>query len=367
MADYSTSTMSIRDCRIHVMRGGSGSPMLFLHGGGGVGIWLPCMARLAKKFDVIVPEHPGFGASDTPDWLDNIQDLARFYLDFLDQLDLNNVDLVGSSLGGWIAAELAVRNTQRLNSLTLDRLGRHPCPGRAAGRHVPAQRRAAASADLFDDPKRIEAMIAEAKRPELEDVILKNRTTTAKLVWQPRSYDPHLHKWLHRIDVPTHLIWGANDKLFPQGLRLRVPEAHPGLGRHHHPRQRAPAACRAARGLRHRARRLPRKEEGRRMKFFNFHLMPYRHADLDAIEKNGSAWVTYLQPRLRSEEGRGALSRVSRPDGARRQARLRRRLPQRAPPDRLRHDADPRPARGRARRAASRRPRSRSSAALCRW
>ena len=56
MADYSTSTMSIRDCRINVMRGGSGSPMLFLHGGGGVGIWLPCMARLAKKFDVIAPE-----------------------------------------------------------------------------------------------------------------------------------------------------------------------------------------------------------------------------------------------------------------------------------------------------------------------
>ena len=66
MADHSISTISIRDCRIRLMRGGAGAPLLFLHGGGGVGIWLPCMAQLAKKFDVIVPEHPGFGASDTP-------------------------------------------------------------------------------------------------------------------------------------------------------------------------------------------------------------------------------------------------------------------------------------------------------------
>src|SRR5256885_12674725 len=77
------------------------------------------MARLAKKFDLIGPEHPGFGASDTPAWLDTIGDLANFYLDFLDQLDLRGVHLVGSSLGGWIAADLAVRNPTRLASLTL--------------------------------------------------------------------------------------------------------------------------------------------------------------------------------------------------------------------------------------------------------
>src|SRR5262249_58680302 len=119
MADHSISTVSIRDCGIRLMRGGAGAPLLFLHGGGGVGIWLPCMAQLAKKFDVIVPEHPGFGASDPPRWLDPVGDLATFYLDFLDQLGLSGVHLVGSSLGGWIAADLAVRNATRLASLTL--------------------------------------------------------------------------------------------------------------------------------------------------------------------------------------------------------------------------------------------------------
>ncbi|MGZ3324280.1 MAG: alpha/beta fold hydrolase, partial [Xanthobacteraceae bacterium] len=83
MVDYSVSMIPVRDCRIRVMRGGSGSPLLFLHGGGGAGTWLPFMARLAETFDVIVPEHPGFGESETPPWLDTVSDLANFYLDFL--------------------------------------------------------------------------------------------------------------------------------------------------------------------------------------------------------------------------------------------------------------------------------------------
>src|SRR5436305_5071107 len=119
MAAHSISILAIRDCRIRLMRGGSGAPLVFLHGGGGIGIWLPSMVRLAKKFDVIAPEHPGFGESDTPAWLDSVGDLANFYLDFLDQLDLRGVHLVGSSLGGWIAADLAVRNAGRLASLVL--------------------------------------------------------------------------------------------------------------------------------------------------------------------------------------------------------------------------------------------------------
>src|SRR5215467_9931903 len=206
MADHSISTIAIRDCRIRVMRGGAGPPLLFLHGGGGVGIWLPCMARLAKKFDVIAPEHPGFGASDTPPWLDTVGDLANFYLDFLDQLGLSGVHLVGSSLGGWIAADLAVRNATRLASLTL--IG-------AAGIHIDdvAQVDSFLSSeeqrirDLFYDQLLAEAVIAGSQRPELEDAALKNRMVTAKLAWQPRNHDPHLRKWLHRIKVPTLLIW----------------------------------------------------------------------------------------------------------------------------------------------------------------
>jgi pimeloyl-ACP methyl ester carboxylesterase len=215
MADHATSMISIGDCGIRLMRGGAGSPMVFLHGGGGVGIWLPCMARLARTFDVIAPEHPGFGESDTPAWLDTVGDLANFYLDFLDQLDLRGVHLVGSSLGGWIGAELAVRNSTRLASLTL--IG-------AAGIYVDGVEQVDTFLtneeqrirDLFYDQDLAEAVIASSERPELEDAALKNRTISARLGWQPRNHDPHLRKWLHRIKVPTLLVWGADDRLFPR-------------------------------------------------------------------------------------------------------------------------------------------------------
>ena len=152
MADYSTSVLAVRGCRIRLMRGGAGSPLVVLHGATGAS-WLPFMQKLAENFDVIAPEHPGFGESDTPDWLDTIHDLAYFYLDLLDELKLKDVNLVGLSFGGWIAAELAVRNTQRLASLTLAGAAGLYVRRRRADRSVPAQRRAAAARLLLRPEK----------------------------------------------------------------------------------------------------------------------------------------------------------------------------------------------------------------------
>jgi pimeloyl-ACP methyl ester carboxylesterase len=225
MPDHSTIT--VNGCNIALMRGGAGAPMLILHGASGAGTWLPFMEALAEKFEVIVPEHPGFGASDTPDWLDTIHDLAYFYLDFLDQLDLTGVHLVGLSLGGWIAAELAVRDTRRLKSLTLaDAAGIHVkgVPQLDPFLRTDEQR----IRDFFHDPKLADAMVARLSQPELQDIAMKNRVTTAKLVWQPRGYDPHLRKWLHRIDVPTLLLWGANDRMFPMEYAFAWQSLIPG-------------------------------------------------------------------------------------------------------------------------------------------
>jgi len=213
MPKFSTTNIAVRGCSIRLMRGGAGDALLYLHGASGAS-WLPVLQKLAQDYDVIAPEHPGFGESDTPDWLDNIHDLAYFYLDFLDELKLSGVHLVGNSLGGWIAAELAVRNTVPLASLTLSD---------AAGLHVPgvAQMDAFLGSDedrlrkFFYDPKLAEEMIARILNPDLQDIALKNRATVARLVWQPRDHDPHLSKWLHRIDVPTLLVWGDHDRLFP--------------------------------------------------------------------------------------------------------------------------------------------------------
>lgn len=211
------------------MRAGSGDPLLFLHGAGGGGQWLPFMNALSKDFEVFVPEHPGFGKSDTPPWLDNVADLAYFYLDFIEKFGLRGVHLAGASLGGWIAAEVAVRNQTSLATLTL------VAP---AGLHVKGVPRGdmfmwpfpELARNLFYDQKYAEWMLLAVPSEEERDMQLKNRLTTAKLGWHPRFYNPHLNKWLHRITIPTLILWGANDKLIPApyayAFRDAIPAAH---------------------------------------------------------------------------------------------------------------------------------------------
>ena len=87
MAEHSSERTTIAGCEIEVLRGGDGPPLVFLHGAGGAHNWMPYMDRLAEHYSVIVPSHPGWGRSDTPDWLDGMGDLAYFYLDFLETLD----------------------------------------------------------------------------------------------------------------------------------------------------------------------------------------------------------------------------------------------------------------------------------------
>ena len=117
--NFADSFVEVDGCKVHLRRGGKGDPLLFLHGASGAPVVMPFMEKLAQRFDVLVPEHPGYGKSDEPEWLENIHDMAYFYLDFLKQLGLRNVTIVGSSMGGWMAMEIAVRDTSRLKSLVL--------------------------------------------------------------------------------------------------------------------------------------------------------------------------------------------------------------------------------------------------------
>jgi pimeloyl-ACP methyl ester carboxylesterase len=214
MTDVRHSIEKVAGCNVSVRRGGAGQPLLYLHGAGGGNRWLPFMEALSQSFEVIVPEHPGFGPSDTPEWLDNVGDLAYFYLDFIEQMGLDQVHLAGTSLGGWIAAELAVRNQSKLHSLTLVA---------AAGIHVAGVpkgdtflwSREELTRNLFHSQELAEATLRLELSPEEMDFRIKNQLTMAKLAWQPRMHNPHLVKWLHRITVPTLIVWGAADKLIP--------------------------------------------------------------------------------------------------------------------------------------------------------
>jgi pimeloyl-ACP methyl ester carboxylesterase len=221
------TTETVAGCSFRLSRAGSGSPILFLHGAGGAAVWLPFMEALAERHELLVPEHPGFGASETPDWLDNVGDLAYFYLDVIDRLGLQGLHLVGASLGGWIAAELAVRNCARLKSLTL------VAP---AGIHVKGVRKGdvfmwspdETARRLFHNQELAEAMIAAPQTEAAQMARMKNSLALAKLAWHPRFYNPDLEKWLHRVSVPTLLIWGEHDQVIPPAYGTAFAKFIPG-------------------------------------------------------------------------------------------------------------------------------------------
>jgi pimeloyl-ACP methyl ester carboxylesterase len=176
--------------------------------------WLPFMTQLAERYDVIVPDHPGFGQSDLPKWLDNIHDLAYFYLDFIEALGLKDLHLVGGSLGGWIACELAIRQTAPLKTLTLVA----PAGVRLAGTRkldTFLMSPEALTRALFFDQTLADAILAQPPSDERMETQLKNQYSFARVAWQPRLFDPHLAKWLHRIDIPTLIVWGDSDRLIP--------------------------------------------------------------------------------------------------------------------------------------------------------
>jgi pimeloyl-ACP methyl ester carboxylesterase len=198
--------------QLRYLEAGEGATILFLHGAGGLS-WNPLLERLSADWRVIAPEHPGFGRSVIPDWMMSVGDLAFFYLDVLKALDLSGVNIVGHSLGGWTAAEIAIRDTGRLQSLTL------MAPAGVAAADVPfgdvflwspeeAARRQFYNQELAEERLRAQATM------EI-DVFLQNRAALARLAWNPRLHNPQLSYWLHRIDRPTLLVWGAEDQVVP--------------------------------------------------------------------------------------------------------------------------------------------------------
>ena len=211
---FSERFIEVDGCRLNLRRGGSGEPLLYLHGASGAPAVLPFMEKLAQRFDMLVPEHPGFGASDEPEWLENMHDLAYFYLDVLESLELRGLHLVGSSLGGWLALEMAVRDASRLKSLLLVGPAGISVPGVKPG-DVFLWSPEELARNLFFDPALAEKLLAQPMTPELLDVSLKNRHTVARLGWEPRMHDPFLRKWLHRVNVPVKIVWGEADKILP--------------------------------------------------------------------------------------------------------------------------------------------------------
>jgi pimeloyl-ACP methyl ester carboxylesterase len=204
--------------RLEVIERGQGRPFVFLHGEEGLDPQAPFLDLLAAQGRVIAPSHPGFGHSPEVERIDTVDDLAYLYLDLLAEQDLRQVVLVGSSLGGWVAAEMAVKCTDRIAALIL------LAPvgikvGDRETRDMPdifALPPAEVARLQYDDPRRAVVDLSSLSDDELT-VTVRNREATALYAWEPYFHNPKLRQRLHRITVPTLLLWGAHDRFVTPG------------------------------------------------------------------------------------------------------------------------------------------------------
>ncbi len=212
---------------IEVHRGGSGgpAPLVYLHSAQGEGPDMVLLERLADTRLVVAPLFPGFGDSEGLEHIDDIEDAAFHVLDVLDRLDLPWCDMVGLSLGGWMAAELAVRWPERVRRMVLvNPVGLYvrDAPITEIFGRAPSELAGELFAD-FDFPiaqlmRAMDGMEADPSQIPFELVrpILQSQAATAKVGWNPYLHDPKLLSRLRRVTAPTLIVHARQDGIVPR-------------------------------------------------------------------------------------------------------------------------------------------------------
>src|SRR6266511_3242492 len=205
--------LTVHSVRLEIVERGQGQPILWLHGEEGLDPGAPFLDLLAAHGSVLAPSHPGFGHSPDVGSIDTVDDLSYLYLDLLAARNLRDVVVIGASLGGWIAAEMAVKCCDRLAGLVLVApLGIKV--GDRETRDIPdifALHPDEVTELQYADPSRAAVDHTTLTDDQLT-VIARNREATALYAWEPYFHNPKLPQRLHRITAPALLLWGAADR-----------------------------------------------------------------------------------------------------------------------------------------------------------
>jgi pimeloyl-ACP methyl ester carboxylesterase len=216
--------------KIQVWRGGGGPPLVYLHSATGEGQGVAMLEDLADNFDVIAPMFPGFGESQGIEQIDDIEDAVFHLLDVLDALALGSDPtvapaVVGTSLGGWMAAELASRYPERVKSLVLINPAGLHIDG-APIKEIFGRQPDELAEDLFADQSHPIAVMMHAMAALGEDKLaempfellrptLQSLQATAKVAWNPYLHNPKLLRRLSRVTAPTLVVRSTADRLIP--------------------------------------------------------------------------------------------------------------------------------------------------------
>lgn len=211
---------------VAVRRSGAGEPLLFLHGAGLTRQWLPFYDKLSERFELIVPEHPGYGDSPASPEMASIDDLVLHYDALLRTLNVERPHVLGHSLGGWIAASLATHYPDRFRSLTLlSPMGVRTSPGAVADpfRWTPED---AADILLNGYSERYEEYFVQEGATDDFVREYSENVWFARWTWNPR-YDTRLDWRLSRIEMPTEVIHFADDQFIPREMSERFAQLIP--------------------------------------------------------------------------------------------------------------------------------------------
>src|SRR5215208_5527879 len=208
----SSSFVDVSGIRLELNRCGQGRPLLLLCSEEMLELEAPILKSLAQQYELIIPSPPGFGRSERPEWVSSPDDIAYIYLDLVETLGLKDVVVLGLSLGGWIAAEMATKDDSFISKLVL--VG--PYGVKVGG---PTDR------DIADiwmlppeevlrrkwfDPTKGTRDFKSMPEDTLA-IVARNNESFARFCWEPYMHNPKLQHRLHRVKVPTLVVSGADD------------------------------------------------------------------------------------------------------------------------------------------------------------
>jgi pimeloyl-ACP methyl ester carboxylesterase len=202
---------------VNLFRQGTGRPVVVLHAAGGAGAWNPYLEQLSQHFDVIAPDHPGFGLSDELPEVATMDDLVRHYVALVDLLGLDRFDLVGASFGGWLAAEIASTVPERIDRLVLMAPGGLHLP-EAPVADLPSMTPQELFPALFWDQAIPDAILSAPPTPEVAAQGERDGAAFARFAaaGPVLLHNPELPPRLKAISAPTLVITAEVDNIVPR-------------------------------------------------------------------------------------------------------------------------------------------------------
>ena len=218
MPEWKEHTLPVGGSSLTVVQGGTGKPVLVLHEELGDPGWLRWHSELSRSRTVMIPQHPGFGKSPQVKWIRNIRDLACFYARLIREQGFTPIDVIGFSLGGWIAAEMAVNDAKQFRRMALvGATGIKPPEGETADLFtVTARTYLNSSVNDIKGTAEFAKLYGGEHTPEQYEAWEDARAETARIAWQPYMFNPSLPQLLEGVaGLPILLIWGKQDRVVP--------------------------------------------------------------------------------------------------------------------------------------------------------